>query len=127
MTVRLGSTTIAIEDRSAALSVASAAVWFEDAADRLGPTYAGREGYQRPGEDATSLVVWAGMQAISDHHITPGYRVADCCGTASLTIGHVRITACDRRSASRVRRGGPLRSRFARSPSNSCAHGEAGR
>lgn len=96
---RLGNTTIVVEDRRAALSLAAAAIWFEDAADHLGPTFAGRIRNERPGEGIVSLVPWTGTQAIADPHITPAYRVADGCGTASLTIGHVRITACDRDAA----------------------------
>lgn len=43
-----------------------------------------------------------GHQEIRDHDLTPAYKAEDECGEASLTVGNVRITVCDRDAAERV-------------------------
>jgi hypothetical protein len=104
--VRLGRVTIVISDRMAALSVATAALFFEEVAPKLGPTYPHRRGVDRlRGEgknDLTALVAFNGTQQIRDRDLTPAYLATDGCGEASLTIGNVRVTVCDRNSAERV-------------------------
>lgn len=102
--VRLGNITIVISDRTAALPVATAAMFFEEIAPKLGHTYQKRFGAnERPGKnDLTALVAFNGHQDIKDHDLTPAYLAQDKCGEASLTIGNVRITVCDRDAAERV-------------------------
>ena len=102
--VRLGHVTIVMSDRKAAISVATAALFFEEIAPKLGPTYQHRLGVKRLVEknDFTALVAFNGAQQIRDRHLKPAYLAKDGCGEASLTIGNVRITVCDRDSATRV-------------------------
>lgn len=102
--VRLGNVTIVMSDRMAALSVATAAMFFEEVAPKLGRTYQKRFGSAAPRgkNDLTALVAFNGNQIIKDHDLTPAYLAQDKCGEASLTIGNVRITVCDRDSAERV-------------------------
>jgi len=102
--VRIGHVTIVLGDRIAALSIVTAAMFFEDAAERLAPTYPKREGGVDPHgkNDITALVEFIGRQEVRDLSLTPAYMAADACGEASLTIGNVRITACDRDAAERI-------------------------
>ena len=51
--------------------------------------------------DLTTLVAFNGTQQIRDGDLTPAYLATDG-GEASLTIGNVRVTVCDRNSAERV-------------------------
>ena len=102
--VRLGRVTIVMNDRMAALSVATAALFFEEIAPKLGPTYQKRPGVERLAgkNDLTALVAFNGTQQIRDRNLTPAYLAKDGCGEASLTIGNIRVTVCDRDSATRV-------------------------
>ena len=102
--VRLGNVTIVISDRTAALPIATAAMFFEEVAPKLGRTYQKRFGGNEPRgrNDLTALVAFNGHQDIKDHDLTPAYLAQDKCGEASLTIGNVRITVCDRDAAERV-------------------------
>ena len=102
--VRLGRVIIVISDRKAALSVATAALFFEEIAPKLGPTYQHRLGVKRlvGKNDLTALVAFNGTQQIRDRNLKPAYLAKDGCGEASLTIGNVRVTVCDRDSATKV-------------------------
>ena len=102
--VRLGNVTIVMSDRTSALSVATAAMFFEEVAPKLGRTYQKRFGRNEPCEknDLAALVAFNGNQEIRDRDLTPAYMAPDKCGKASLTVGNVRITVCDRDAAERV-------------------------
>lgn len=103
--VRLGHVTIVLSDRLAALSVATAALLFEDIAPKLGHAYPNRPGLPSRRDarnDLTALVAFNGKQQICDLDVTPAYSAGDRCGEASVTIGNVRVTVCDRDSAERV-------------------------
>ena len=102
--VRLGNVTIVMSDRTSALSVATASMFFEEVAPKLGRTYQKRFGGGEPREknDLAALVAFNGRQEIKDHDLTPAYMASDKCGEASLTVGNVRITVCDRDAAERV-------------------------
>jgi len=102
--VRIGHITIVLGDRIAALSIVTAAFFFEGAADRLAPTYPNRAGGVDPHgkNDITALVEFVGRQEVRDLSLIPAYKASDACGEASLTIGNVRITACDRDAAERI-------------------------
>ncbi|MBC7596014.1 MAG: hypothetical protein H7288_19135 [Kineosporiaceae bacterium] len=93
-----------MSDRKAALSVATAGLFFEEIAPKLGPTYQHRLGVKRPEEknDLTALVAFNGTQQICDRDLKPAYLAKDGCGEASLTVGNVRVTVCDRDSATKV-------------------------
>ncbi len=103
--VRLGKVTIVIADRMAALSVVTAALFFEEVAPKLGHTYPNRFGRaSSPGtaNDLTALVAFNGTQELRDQDLTPAYSAQDRCGEASVTIGNVRVSVCDRDAAERV-------------------------
>ena len=53
--------------------------------------------------DLTTVVAFNGTQQIRDRDLTPANLATDGCGgEASLTIGNVRVTVCDRKSTERV-------------------------
>lgn len=97
--IRLGNVTLVITDRLAAMGILEAALIMEEVATRLGPTYQGRFARKTRGNDVTALVEMRGAQQVGDLKLK---TQAGRCGEASLTLGSVRVTACDSDSAGRV-------------------------
>lgn len=97
--VRLGTVTIVIADRMAAVSVATAALMVEDVAKKLGPTYQHR--WTQPSTPTTlsALATFKGTQKVGNIELR---ATSDRCGQASLTLGSVRLTLCDRDAADNV-------------------------
>ena len=97
--VRLGNVTIVIVDRLAAISVATAALMLDDLAKRLGPTYQHRFNQPPKANTLTALATLKGVQTVGDVELR---APVDRCGEASLTLGNVRLTVCDRDAATGV-------------------------
>lgn len=97
--IRLGNVTIIIGDRLAAISIATAALMVTDLAKRLGPTYPHRFPLPASSNDLTALVTLRGVQTVGEIELR---APVDRCGEASLTIGNVRLTLCDKDAAEAV-------------------------
>lgn len=97
--IRLGNVTVVIGDRYAAISVATAALILGDLAMRLGPTYQHRFTQMPKASSIEALVTLKGTQNVDEVELR---SKVDRCGEASLTIGDLRITVCDRDAAARV-------------------------
>ena len=78
---------------------------FDDMAKQLAPTRAGRSIPTTDGTEIAILIAMTGTQKISDIAITPAHTAFDRCGTASVTIGVLRITAGDQNAAQAVSKG----------------------
>ena len=114
--VRLGNVTIVIADRLAAISVATAALMLDDLAKRLGPTFQHRFNQPPKANTLTALATLKGVQTVGEVELRS--RV-DRCGEASLTLGNVRGTVCDRDAAEGVAKA--LAGGVRRSGSHVCA------
>ena len=97
--IRLGNVTIVIADRFAAIGIATAALILEDLAKRLRPTFQHRFPHHRRSNAITALLTLSGTQKVHDAELRA--RVGGC-GEASLTIGDLQITVCDRDAAESV-------------------------
>ena len=98
--VRLGNVTLIVTDRQAGISIATAALVFEDLTSRLSYAYPHRfTDKPRQTNDLTALVTLRRAQQVGNLEVRPG---SGGCGEASLTLGNVRITVCDRDAAERV-------------------------
>lgn len=97
VSVRFGNTTLVLTDRLAALALVVVFLYFTETADTLGaPPPQPRSGANTPRGFAAALIEMTGPQA---HSAATAGRGHDGRPEVSITVGAVRLTACDREAA----------------------------